>query len=394
MYRAVMVLLFGLSGLGFFGTQIYAVQAAEFELRDGDRVVLLGGTLIEREQNYGYWETMLTARNAEKNIVFRNLGWSGDTVFADARGGFGTPADGFREMQELVEALKPTVIFANYGANEAFEGAAGLSRFRNGLDALLDMLDATKARICLISPPPHEKLGPPLPDPESYNRGLAAYRDALREAAERRSYGFVDLFTLFGELNLQPGEHLTDNGVHLTAYGYWRTAEALAKGLGLPVQPAETEFSIKDATSANPLRFQRGNLMAPPPAAVASAPRPAAARTITVQGLEQGVYKLMIDGKLAASASAEQWAKGVAIRSAPDDEQAEQLRQAILRKNELYFHRWRPQNVTYLLGFRKHEQGQNAKEIVQFDPLIAAEEELIRKLKTPATHACEFIKNN
>ena len=68
------------------------------------------------------------------------------------------------------------------------------------------------------------------------------------------------------------------------------------------------------------------------------------------------------------------------------------MRQAIIRKNELYFHRWRPQNVTYLFGFRKHEQGQNAKEIVQFDPLIAAEEELIDKLKTPAAHRYEFVK--
>ena len=135
MLLALMAVLCGLLTLGFAGPQGSAAQAASFELRDGDRVVLLGSTLIEREQNYGYWETMLTARNAKKKIVFRNLGWSGDTVFTDARGGFGTPADGFREMQELVEALKPTVIFVNYGANEAFEGEAGLPRFRQGLNA-------------------------------------------------------------------------------------------------------------------------------------------------------------------------------------------------------------------------------------------------------------------
>ena len=49
-------------------------------------------------------------------------------------------------------------------------------------------------------------------------------------------------------------------------------------------------------------------------------------------------------------------------------------------KNLLYFHRWRPQNVTYLFGFRKHEQGQNAVEIPQFDPLVAAKEPTIRAL--------------
>ena len=41
-----------------------------------------------------------------------------------------------------------------------------------------------------------------------------------------------------------------------------------------------------------------------------------------------------------------------------------------MHKDELFFNRWRPQNETYLFGFRKHEQGQNGKEIPMFDPLI------------------------
>lgn len=52
----------------------------------------------------------------------------------------------------------------------------------------------------------------------------------------------------------------------------------------------------------------------------------------------------------------------------------EDLRNLIAAKNDLYFHRYRPQNETYLRGFRKHEQGQNAKEIATFDPLIAQAE--------------------
>jgi len=44
----------------------------------------------------------------------------------------------------------------------------------------------------------------------------------------------------------------------------------------------------------------------------------------------------------------------------------------ILRKDELFFHRHRPQNETYLLLFRKHEQGNNAVELAQFDPLVDA----------------------
>jgi len=51
-------------------------------------------------------------------------------------------------------------------------------------------------------------------------------------------------------------------------------------------------------------------------------------------------------------------------------DQAEKLRQTIVEKNRLYFNRWRPQNETYLFGFRKAEQGKNAVEIPQFDPLV------------------------
>ncbi|MBA3315443.1 MAG: SGNH/GDSL hydrolase family protein [Planctomycetaceae bacterium] len=52
-------------------------------------------------------------------------------------------------------------------------------------------------------------------------------------------------------------------------------------------------------------------------------------------------------------------------------ESEERLRQAIVEKNMLFFHRHRPENETYLRGFRKHEQGNNAAEIYAFEPLVA-----------------------
>ncbi len=60
------------------------------------------------------------------------------------------------------------------------------------------------------------------------------------------------------------------------------------------------------------------------------------------------------------------------------------LQQAIQKKNELFFNRWRPENWTYLFGFRKHEQGQNAVEIPQFEPLIAEWEARIARLRDVA----------
>src|SRR6266511_482043 len=64
-----------------------------------------------------------------------------------------------------------------------------------------------------------------------------------------------------------------------------------------------------------------------------------------------------------------------------DSPQFDTLRAAILKKNELFFQRWRPENWTYLFGFRKHEQGQNAVEVPKFDTLVEEWEARIAKLR-------------
>ena len=66
-------------------------QAAQpFELRDGDRVAWLGGTLVERAQQYGYMELALTTRWPDRRVTFRNLGWSADDVFDESRKYYGS----------------------------------------------------------------------------------------------------------------------------------------------------------------------------------------------------------------------------------------------------------------------------------------------------------------
>lgn len=62
-----------------------------------------------------------------------------------------------------------------------------------------------------------------------------------------------------------------------------------------------------------------------------------------------------------------------------DSPQDPALVNLILKKEELFFHRHRPQNETYLLLFRKHEQGNNAVELAQFDPLVDAVDQQIWK---------------
>jgi len=234
-----------------------AEETKKFELADGDRVVLVGNTFIEREQYSGYIETMLTTRYPNKNITFRNLGWSGDTVYGTSRAVFGTPADGFKALTQWVNDLKPTVILVGYGMNESFDGEAGLPNFLSGLNAMLDMLAATKARIVIISPIKHEQLPPPLPDAAEHNKNLALYVDAQKKVATERGYPFADLYANLGTGN----ELLTDNGIHLTPHGYSRAAVAVAKQLGLPAEPdiqgAKWEKLRQTIVAKNELFFRR-----------------------------------------------------------------------------------------------------------------------------------------
>jgi hypothetical protein len=53
--------------------------------------------------------------------------------------------------------------------------------------------------------------------------------------------------------------------------------------------------------------------------------------------------------------------------------------------------RERPQNETYLFGFRKYEQGQNAREIPLIDPLVEAKEKEIARLRVPVPYLYELV---
>jgi hypothetical protein len=80
------------------------------------------------------------------------------------------------------------------------------------------------------------------------------------------------------------------------------------------------------------------------------------------------------------------------VTKGPAWDQAAKLLEAIVAKNMLFFHRWRPQNETYLFGFRKHEQGNNAREIPQFDPFIEKTETEINSLSVPTKTTYQIRK--
>ena len=274
------------------------------ELRDGERVAILGGTFVERMQIHGYLETLLTAAHPDRDITFRNLGWSGDNVWGHSRAVFNAPDQGFERLVRDLKLADPTLVLVHYGENEAYAGEEGLAKFIEGYNRLLDELKkVSDARIVLLGPRLHEDLGPPLPSQYAYNQRLETYIAAMAGIARERDLPFVNLNDVLPASEAEP---LTSNCVHLTPTGYERLATRLMK-LFRPDRELDSDYLASEA--------------------------------------------------------------------------GEQLRQAIIDKNELFFHRHRPQNETYLFLFRKHEQGNNAVEVPQFDPLIESKEEEIKRLR-------------
>ena len=371
-----------------------------FELRDGDTVALIGSTFVEREQVYSYLETLLRSRWPERKIAFRNLGWSGDTVFGHARSYFDPPAKGFERLDKLVHELKPTVIFISYGMGESFDGEPGLQPFRQGFERMLDMLKDLNARTVVIGPTRHEDLGPPLPDPTEHNRHLRLYADAMKEVAAARGHRFIDLYETLGDgTKANPPAPLTDNGIHLTQYGSWRAAAAIEQGLGLPARGWTVSIDVGNGdhraegvdvvqTAAGKhavsVALQPRMLPAPPPP---QTPHPVAwnggGRVLKVTGLPAGQWTLRAGERVVANAPAEEWAKGVSIIDDPATAAAEKAREVAIFKNLQYFNQWRPANETYIFGFRAYEQGKNAAEMPMFNEPIAKLEAEITRLVQP-----------
>ena len=295
-----------------------AEKSAAFELRDGDRVVFLGDTLIEREQYHGWVELMLTSRFPERNVTFRNLGWSGDTPVGESRFGLSLlqagkePAnEGWTQLVKQIEDTKPTVVFLGYGMAASFEGEAGQEKFRTEYQRLLDMIAKVSpgARVVLVGTVRHETLGAPWADPARHNAELERTSAVVREIAAERSATFFPLHEALrapmDRATAANGGKLTDNGIHLNSGGYRAAAEALEDQLFGGGQPGA-------------------------------------------------------------------WRTSPAV---------DPLRQAILRKNEWFFHRSRPANMAYIFGFRKREQGNNAVEVLKFDEFVTAEEKRIGQLR-------------
>ncbi len=370
-----------------------AADPAPFDILDGDRILLLGDTLLEREGTYGYLETRIHEQFPTRHFTVRNLAFSADTPRGWSRASFDPVEKGWDRLKEQIASVRPTVVILGYGMAASLQqitdesgdislnpdparyGTEPMSpaRFKRELGDLMNAISAnastltpppaaalkipslvpitgstvealgataaaapTAVRFILLGPIRHEDLRatrPGLPDPAAHNALLALYNKAIQELAQERGARFVDLYSAHPDEPFSPKteeQYLTANGIHLNEKGY--LIDLMHK-----VSGAMNWHGGDDFTSFEP----------------------------------PGGDELKRDAQIKAS-----------------NTRSQALRAAIIAKNDLYFHQWRPANSTYLFGFRKNEQGRNAAEMPQYDPLIEAAEKEIDRLKAlPASAA-------
>ena len=244
----------------------------------GERVVLIGNGLAERDVYYSRLETELHLRYPEAALFLRNMGRPGDTpgfrphpsrvsqwafpgaekfhpdkTIHNGKGFFPTP-------DQWLTYLKADTVVAFFGYNESFEGAEAVPNYQAELEAFVQHT-LSKAyngkeapRLVLVSPIAYEDLSDrqDLPNGEKENATLALYAAAMEAVAKKYSLTYVDLFTPTKQLYASTDDPFTTGGFIPTDAGYGQLAEILADGLYGPqarqskADPATVHAAVKE----------------------------------------------------------------------------------------------------------------------------------------------------
>lgn len=231
--------------LGFSSVNAVAAAPAHLQLKPGDHVVLIGNTLAERMQHFGYFETLLQSRFPQHQLVVRNLGWSADELTLRPR------SLNFQDHGHTLSGHQADVVLAFFGFNESFAGQEGLDKFTADLEKFITETTTTKyngktpPQLVLVSPIANEDLGRPgLTDGQANNRNIELYTAAMAKTAAKHNVLFVNLFAPTQQLMAEAKSKLTFNGIHLNDRGYRQLAPILDEALFGPRPNNDQQTSL------------------------------------------------------------------------------------------------------------------------------------------------------
>ena len=288
------------------------------ELRDGDRVAFLGNSFFERALDWGHIETSLALRWPERRITFRNLGWDGDTVYGHSRAG---------------------------GRRRAVFGDP-----EEGFSRMITHVRSLDPTVILVAYGYNESFDGKA-GVERFRQGLVRLLDALDSDGRR--------FVLLSPTPMEAGF-----GTELD----FGERDGSVSGPGYVSRRNATLGQFRDALADT--AQDRGHAFVDLLGALGGIDEPYSENGIHPSGKGYREIARIIGEQL----------KMPPPRIDLGSESAETIRAAIVKKNTLYFHRWRPRNDAFVYGERKDEQKIAQTEPEQFEPFIARQEEVVRRL--------------
>jgi hypothetical protein len=409
--------------------------AGDFFIRDGDRVVFLGDSITEQRLYTTYIEAYALARHPDWKLSFRNVGWGGDTSWLRQRAHPDEKelfAADSATQQKLVEdavgrglgrdvlPLKPTAVTVKFGMNDhsyqAFRPDI-FGAYTRSQEQIAKVLQANGARVAFLTPQPIEDKRPD-PDKDARNQSLRKFSDGLKAVAASTGSVFVDQFDPYLAILLReregnpPGFIGGGDSVHPGPIGHTVMAWAILKGLDAPAFVSRVEIDgaagkLETAqgcrvenlkASEGTISFERLDETLPMPIDARAQPALKLAPILAdlsryelqVNGLPAGSYEVAIDGKTVAKLSSEELAKGwnLTTTAGPITEQARQLLNLVIKKNDLFFNRWRNVQLYALPAWAQcpeSEAGRSA-EMARLDRQIAEQEARIDEVRRPKPH--------
>jgi len=293
------------------------------ELKDGDTLVFLGDSITHQCLYTQYVEDFYYTRFPKLRIRFHNSGVGGDRA-----------ADALARFDEDVASYKPSYVTILLGMNDGsyrdFDQAT-FDAYQQNMSALLDRLAGIGATAIPMTPTMHDSRAARLrgkakePRDTYYNGVLALYGAWLREVAQVRGLGFVDMYAPLNQFTLQERKKqanftLIKDAVHPDAPGQLIMAAAIINDIcprgsvsSITIQEKDGKLAaaamggkledfvaddggVRFTFTANALPW-----VLPPDAALGykllSAGHRYSMEAFTARNLKPGKYELKIDGQ-------------------------------------------------------------------------------------------------
>lgn len=377
----------------------------EFFFKAADRIVFLGDSITEQYQYSTYLELYLTTRFPNGKMSFINAGIGGDTA-----GG------GAKRFAHHVLAEKPTAVTINFGMNDAGYGKfnpAANQNFVKKTAAMLELAKKAGVRVALLSPNAVD--GRIQERFKLYVETQKEFYAPLKNLAAEHGAAFVDQYAItraatekmaMDDPKAAKAKPYYD-GFHTSPPGGLLMAHAILTGLKAPalvsdavvnIEAMNVKSQVKDCKvemleakrttvafsrldNALPLPVQKDWL---PMLPYISELKDLNWYGLTVAGLAEGKYTLSIDGKVVATFTSAELAKGVNvgnITTGPIFEQSQKVLQMINAKNQLVHKRFRGAIMA---------KTPDAANIAQRLEAINAQQALIYEAAQPKSHRWEL----